>query len=121
QLAPAPHRRQRERAGLASAVQQEQERVAGNGAPAVVDLVAGLAVYEHAERMRVAAPPVLGSQLCAVGAQPGDVLRAVARDRRATEEAPPAEHRMAAAEREQLAREREQRGASPVEVPVHPA
>ena len=64
--------------------------------------------------------PVVGAELAAVGAQPGQILREAARERLAREEAPPAQDGMLAAQREDPAREGEQRLARGVGLPVHP-
>src|SRR5690606_38459467 len=83
-------------------------------------LVGAEAVDEETERAARLVLPVVVLYLRAADVEPGDVLRAVERHGVAAEEAAAAEHRVVAADGEDLAREGEHRLAPLVEVPVDP-
>jgi hypothetical protein len=100
-------------------VEEQEEAVVDDAAPEVVRRRDRVAVQEHTDRARKVRAPVGVGHGLAVGAEPLDVRRPA--ERVALEPAAAVEDRMRLPERDELARELEQRGALLLEAPVEPA
>ena len=100
------------------AVEQDEQRIAGDRLPALVHFLDRAARQLHPERAHESRLPRRIVHLTAVGREPCDVLRAA--NAPAVEIFAPAQRRLRAAETHQLADELEQRAPVGVEVPVDP-
>ena len=106
---------------LVAAVQQQEQRLALDRPAAIVCLVRGVAVDEHAERMILGGLPVAIRHLLPVRPNPGQVLSAALDRWLAAKEVPAAQHGVGMPEVEALSREGEQLAPPVVELsPVDP-